>query len=302
MDQDILFIVNPKAGARQRSMEKLIADYFLDHNDKIEIITTTHPGHASEVTSENKSVYKTIVAVGGDGTINEVASQLIHSDVKMGIVPRGSGNGLSYYLGIPIKLSQALQLIKEGTSRLIDTMTLNERCFVNMAGIGFDAHVAHIFDQFGSRGFISYITIVIREFLKYSGISYEVKSNPVLKLEEAFVLSFANSSQYGNNAHIAPFALIDDGLIDICKVAKFPNTAVPEIVLKLFGRKIHLSKYYSYHQLNEFNIHSENNMAAHIDGDPIWVGKQIEVKVLPKSLEVIVPKKIDRLLDRRVIS
>ncbi|MDA0194337.1 MAG: diacylglycerol kinase family lipid kinase [Bacteroidetes bacterium] len=289
MYRDILFIVNPKAG-NQKSVERLIEDEFVDHKGTVQIITTMHRGHAAEIAAENRSFFKTIVAVGGDGTINEVASQLVHSDVKMGIVPRGSGNGLSYFLGIPVNLSQALQLVRDGDSRIIDTMKLNERCFVNMAGIGFDAHVANIFNEFGSRGFASYIRIVIREFLKYPGISYEVKTNIGSRLEEAFVLSFANSSQYGNNAHIAPYALIDDGLIDICKVAKFPGTSALGIVLKLFRGNIHKSRYYSYHQTSEFNINSKNDLIAHIDGEPIWVGKQIQVKVIPKSLKVIMRK------------
>lgn len=291
MGQKILFIINPNSGPSSKPFDKKLIEKYLPNNfnGEVKILTTEKAGHARELTEANKSDYDKIAAVGGDGTINEVASGLVGSDTRLGIIPRGSGNGLAFYLGIPKNLKKCLSVILDDNFRSIDTAKINNHFFINMAGIGFDAHVAHLFANFGSRGLLSYSRLVLREYSGYPGIQVITSANGQRQDNHAFLMSFANSSQYGNNAHIAPQAAIDDGLIDVCFIKKPTLLSSPVLVNRLFNKSINKSRLYNTIQTDRIEIESEIDMKAHVDGEPIMIGKKAAISVNKQSINVLVP-------------
>ena len=229
----LLFIENPNSGTGKSSITNDLLSSTITGSDW-SLVYTQYAGHAKEIASKHIGSVDVVVAIGGDGTINEISSVMTNTDVALGIIPRGSGNGLARFLGIPINHTEALDVILNGNVRKIDTMKLNDHHFVNVAGIGFDAHIAQLFQNYGSRGFLSYAKLVLSEFQKYSGITVSIGANQIERsFENVFVISIANSSQYGNNAHIAPQAVIDDGKADISVVDRFPLSAVPSSI-KIF--------------------------------------------------------------------
>lgn len=291
MTKRILFIFNPHSGTSKRGLNsQLIMENFDAPDWECNVVPTTHAGHAKQMAKDASKNTDIIVAIGGDGTVNEVASAIVDTKVALAIIPRGSGNGLSNFLGIPKGLKQALEVIKRGKTRQIDTMTINNHRFVNIAGVGFDAHIAHLFKDFGTRGFISYSKLVMKEFMKYQGVKLKLGLNGSgFQDEEAFVVSFANSSQYGNNAHIAPQAIIDDGLMDVCIVKKFPLIQSPGLVMKLFNKSLNQSSFYSHNCTSKASIESESQLFGHVDGEPITLGKTATLKTYHQNLKVVIP-------------
>jgi YegS/Rv2252/BmrU family lipid kinase len=229
------------------------------------------------------------VAVGGDGTMNEVAQALVGKNTALGIIPRGSGNGLARHLYIPTKVIPAISVINTGKIVSIDTLLINGRSCISMAGIGFDGFVSHLFAAFGKRGLLSYARIVLREFKKYKPQKFEITANGKTICKELFLVSVANSSQFGNNAYIAPLADIKDGLMEICMLSKIPALFVPWFIFKLFSKKAHESKYLEIISTAEASIKTSFTK-MHIDGEPCHADEsETKVRVLPGSLKIVVP-------------
>ncbi|MEM7299033.1 MAG: YegS/Rv2252/BmrU family lipid kinase [Bacteroidota bacterium] len=291
MPKKILFVTNPNSGtSRSGISEEAVRNHLSSEEWEIDFIETQYAGNAKEIASDAKNDMDIVVAIGGDGTVHEIASSIVDSDTALAIIPRGSGNGLSRFLGLPTRIEDSLKVISNFQVKLIDTIGINEFRFVNMAGIGFDAHIAHSFAGFGSRGFLSYGRLVLREFRKFGGVEVDLKMNGSgVQTEDAFLISFANSSQYGNNAHIAPEAVIDDGLLDVCVMHKFPLYSSGNIAFRMFNRTLTTSKYYKSYRVSELSFQSKNPLFGHVDGEPIDLGKSGNIKVYPKSLKVIVP-------------
>lgn len=291
MLRKILFIINPNSGTSNRGIDENLVRTVLEAEQwEIDFVTTQYAGNARQLAQDARDKVDLIIAVGGDGTVHEIASEVAGSNTALGIIPRGSGNGFSRFLRIPSNMTEALMVIKRHRTKLIDTIKLNEHRFVNIAGVGFDAHIAHLFKDYGTRGFLSYGKLVLREFQSYPGVKLKLNLNGSgVREEEAFVISFANSSQYGNNAHIAPRASIDDGLLDVCVVRRFPIHSSGSIVLRLFNKSLDRSKYYTYYQVPEVTFDSDQDLTAHVDGEPINLGKSGVIQVVPKSLKVIIP-------------
>ncbi len=288
--EKILFIINPISGkGKALNIENTIASN-IDHNKfDYNYVYTKYGKHAIEL-SQNavKEGFSIITAVGGDGTVNEVASSLVHSKVKFAIIPLGSGNGLARFLQIPLNVKKAVNLINKNQYKTIDTIKVNDYYCINMAGIGFDAHISHLFADYGKRGLKSYVKLIIREFFKYNNNDYKLLINNELYNKKAFVISFANSTQFGNNAHIAPLAKIDDGLIDICILQKFSILNALPLAVRLFAKNIHKSKYYELIKSNKVEIiNSEDTLYAHIDGDPFSFNSNIKISIEHKSLKII---------------
>lgn len=285
----IRFIINPKSGiGRHRTIESLISAHIdpaiFDH----EIIFTEAKAHAVELSREAANLnYDAVVAVGGDGTINEVAQGLIHTQTALGIIPAGSGNGLAHYLRIPLHTKSALDAINRFQLRTIDTGSINGRLFVSIAGVGFDAHVAEHFSQSKHRGFWNYARISFLQYIKYNPKRYKIYVNGKVLKRSAFMLSFANSDQFGSNARIAPTAIIDDGFIDLCIVRKPRIYYAIFVVPFFFLGIIHKTPFVKIIKAKDFKIIQHKNKIAHIDGDEINLGKQLEIKVVPNSLKVI---------------
>jgi len=287
----IRFIINPISGNNKNANVKALIEKNIDKSQyNCEYRNTEYTKHATQLAVEavNENI-DIVVAVGGDGTVNEVSKALIGTNVQFGIVPSGSGNGLGRFLKIPLKAENAIKVINQNKLFRMDAIQINDEYLVNMAGVGFDAHISHLFANFGKRGFKSYLKLILREYPKYQPQKYNLKIDGQLLEKEAFLVSFANSSQFGNNAHIAPLAEINDGLIDICILKQFPAWRSLFISILLYSKGLTRSKYYEVKKAKEIEIINENELKAHIDGDPIVFNENVKIKIIPESLAVIIP-------------
>lgn len=284
----LLFIINPHSGVQSKDSVIQLIDKQLN-KDKFDyqVIYTEGPKHAIAL-SKNGVLNRldAVIAVGGDGSVNEVGQALIHSSTALGILPMGSGNGLARHLKIPLNTVEAIERINRFERKRIDTATINEEPFLGTAGLGFDAHVGWKFAEFGKRGFFSYMQVTANEFFNFTPDQYTLEVDGTSIESNAFLVSFANSSQFGNNAWIAPSAEIDNGLISVCVLEKFPILMVPDMIFKLFSKQLEKSKYYKVYKGKEIKIKHHRDI-AHIDGEPIHVKEDLIIKVIPASLDVI---------------
>ncbi|MFL5731014.1 MAG: diacylglycerol/lipid kinase family protein [Cytophagaceae bacterium] len=288
--EKILFIINPVSGRnRRKDMPELIRMHIDPAALEPMIAMTEARGHATELAREAlKQGIRRIVAIGGDGTINETARALLNTEAAFGIIPSGSGNGLARHLGIPLDAVKALQLLNKAQIISMDTGNANGKPFFCTAGVGFDAHIGKVFADKKVRGFQTYISSTFNEFFRYKPSGYKLNIEGREIQQSAFCITFANTSQYGNNAYICPDADVQDGFLDICTIAPFPSYAAFDMARRLFDKSIFRSKYVSRIKIREFVLSSNQNMVMHVDGEPHEEGKQILVKVLPGSLKVMV--------------
>jgi len=290
MKKKICFIINPVSGVgRQKVIEKLINEQLNRTLFDYEIAYTKAPKHATELTKQAvTNNFNIVVAVGGDGSVNETAKGLIGSNTSMAIIPTGSGNGLARHLNIPLDLKKAMNVINHAKEKIIDSIQFNDETFVNIAGVGFDAHIGWEFSKFGKRGFLSYVKVTLRELPKYKAQEYELMIDGKVIHRKAFLISFANGSQWGNNAHIAPLADISDGMMDIAIVNDISVSNGIQFAYNLFNKTLHISKHVEIIKAKEVIVKQAKTI-AHIDGEPIEIGNIISIKVNPLSLKVIVP-------------
>lgn len=286
-----LFIINPHSGTGgKQHIPGLLQKYLNKELYHWDVVTTRFPGEATIICENARHDHDLIVAVGGDGTINEVARPLINTNTALGIIPCGSGNGLARHLRIPRNAKKAIQLLNKGCTHKIDTISLGQDVFLNVAGVGFDAHIAKLFAEAKNRGFFSYASIALQEIRKFQGIDYNLTIDGEQKIQRApFLISIANSTQYGNNCHIAPNAYISDGLMDICVLKQFPFWYYPILIYHLFTSTIIHSRYYQHWQGKEVKIEFENDIQGqyiHLDGDPHNLDNVLTLSVNHRSLLV----------------
>ncbi len=252
---------------------------------KATCVMTEAKGHATElaaVASATKQ-FGTVVAVGGDGTVNEVARALLHSEVALGILPLGSGNGLARHLGIPLTLPAALEHLWKSVPATIDSATLNFQPFFCVAGLGFDAHVSQVFGQQSQRGWDTYMKVSLKAYLDF--LPQKVKIGG--RAAEVFSLSFANAGQFGNNAWVAPHADLADGRLEVCTVIPFPKWFGTALAFQLFTKSLTDSTYVTYQSLTELTVETDRPALVHYDGEPWQLEtNRIEVGIVPKSLRV----------------
>lgn len=290
-EKKICFIINPKSGVTQKHgivdlIHRLIDKNIYTH----EVVFTQAPKHATALSREaagNK--YDVVVAVGGDGSVNEVAKGLIDSNTALAFIAAGSGNGMARHLRIPMDFEKALHVINTGKVIPIDTLRANDEFCTGTIGVGFDAHVAHLFSQSPKRGYSTYVKLVLTEFYKYKPQMRELLVDDKQVTKECFLLTFANSSQFGNNAVIAPFADVTDGIIDISMMKKFMLAHAPHLIYRLMHNKIHESKYFEMMTAKNIVLKNNGTLKAHIDGEPVTFSTDVHVKVVAKSLNVLVP-------------
>lgn len=290
MKKKILYIINPVSGTKKRrNIEQIIKKHTDFEQFDINIAKTEYAGHAFEVAKKAVTdKINVVIAVGGDGTVNEVGRALAGTDVIMGIIPKGSGNGLARFLNMPRKIKKSVNIINRLNYETMDTIRINEFEYLNVAGIGFDAHIAHLFAKSAKRGFQSYAKLVLKEFQKYKVQNYQLKiDNRIIDAQNVFMLSFANSSQFGNDAHIAPTAKINDGLIDVCILKKFPDFRSLEIIFRLYSRGLIKSRYYTIYKAKKIELTHQNNIIGHVDGEPVNFGKNIKLEIIEGSLKMI---------------
>lgn len=290
MKKRVLFLINPISGiGKQKTVENAVNNE-IDH-DKIdvEIDYTQYPGHGRELAKAAIGSFDVVVAVGGDGTVNEVGSALINTTTALAIIPTGSGNGLARYLDIPLKVSRALQVINRLETREIDTLCVNNHVSLNVAGIGFDAHISHRFAKQKNRGPAGYVKLITKEYAKYKSSVYRISIDGKTYQLPAFMITLANSSQWGNNIHIAPQAKIDDGLIDVCIIKEFPIYDGPSLLISILDQSVDQRRYDVVTRAKEIIIEGEKDLVGHLDGEPVELGEKAVIKIHPLSLKVIVP-------------
>jgi YegS/Rv2252/BmrU family lipid kinase len=293
MHKKITLIVNPIAGGRKRkgNMINFIKEYFSLRGHELTLKQTTGRGEATEFAQQavdNKA--DIVVAVGGDGTINEVGSGLVNTDVTLGIIPCGSGNGLARSLNIPQNVEQACKLILEGNISSIDVGRANERYFFLVAGIGFDAKVGKRFDDYPNRGAISYFYLGAKEFFVYKPEWVKISINSEIFEIKPSVVAVANGQQYGNGAIIAPDAKLNDGLLDISIVHRLSFFQLFGALPKLFKGQIKKFANAEFHKSQTICIERKAPALVNIDGEPILESPVVECSVLPNALKVFAAK------------
>ena len=285
----ILFIINPiSGGKKKKDFEKRAIEELDMEQYSAEFVFTKCPGHAYDLGVQAvASGIDVVVAVGGDGTINEVASALNGTAVTLGIVPEGSGNGLALYLGIPLNERAAIKRLNRGESLTIDSGSINGHLFFNMAGIGFDASVSDRFANDNIRGAIGYLKAIVSEISTYKPKKYALTIDGKTIEREAFMVSVANSPQYGNNAYVAPQASVTDGVLDVCIIHKFPLYTFPMMLFHLFNKTADQSEYVEIIPGRQICIIRETDDPVHVDGEPKDMGRSLEIEVNPAALRVL---------------
>ncbi len=280
----ILFIINPIAGVKnKKNIPQLIKEHIDTSKLSYEIVLTEYAGHGKEIAAKSINTFDIIVAVGGDGTVNEIASALKHSKAALGIIPMGSGNGLARHLKIPLNTIKAIEFLNSSSTRTIDTCTLNDTPFFCTAGVGFDGYVGDVFAKQTSRGFWTYLKCSIHEFFRYTPKTYSFENKNI----KAYLITIANAGQFGNDVFISPLSDIEDGKFEVCFVKPFSLGASLGLGLKLFRKKIHTSQYFDFTSRQEVIIDNPSNEFVHIDGEPIGQVKKLHFKIFPKSLHVV---------------
>jgi diacylglycerol kinase (ATP) len=292
MSKKVAFIINPVSGTGSwKGIEKDIVKY-LDPSFKVVIYYTEYAGHAIELAKDASATCDVVTAVGGDGLMNEVARGIIGSDAALAIVPAGSGNALARHLEIPLTHKGAIECINKMNSRIIDSATMNDEDFFAVCGTGYDAEVANQFAKSKKRGFFTYLSLSVKNYFKYKPADYDITIDGKTITEKAFLISIANGSQYGNNAHIAPKASTRDGLLDVCILKPFSLLVSPILALRLFRWSLDRSPYMTVIRGRSIiirNADKHTQLCIHYDGEPAGYVDEIKVEVAPRTLKVIVP-------------
>lgn len=287
----ILYIINPISGiGKQKNIEELIHENTDTSVFDYKVKFTKGPGDGSFLAKEAvEEGVDVVVAIGGDGTVNEIGQMLVGTSTALGIIPTGSGNGLARHLKIPFRFEKAIGVINRCKIKKIDTATINDQIFLSIAGVGYDAFVAKKFAAAPKRGFFTYFRIVSNEYSQYLPKKYVLEIDGKIIRRKALSITFANSSQFGNNASIDPHAKVDDGLIDVCIVRRIPLMLVPLYVPMLFTKTFHKTQYIEIIRAKTATVTRKKGKSIQLDGDPSQTGKILEMKVNPLSLNIIVP-------------
>ncbi|MEM9831217.1 MAG: YegS/Rv2252/BmrU family lipid kinase [Bacteroidota bacterium] len=287
-----IFIVNPISGlGKQKDIPSLVKHHLDISRFEYDVVFTEHPGHATEIGEMYRNQVDYVIAVGGDGTINETARALLGSDTTLGIIPLGSGNGFARHLSISTNPIRAIKQLNQSQESLLDVGFLNGHPFFNVSGTGFDALISKKFADQIRRGYATYIRCVWEEITNYKPRAYRYQLNGEEVEDSFFLIAFANSEQYGNNAIIAPQARTNDGMLDIVFVRPFPPAYVITFTLLAFTRQIHRSPYVEIVQASQFEIQQLNEPLIHIDGEYIPSDDHtLSLSLQPQNLRVLRPK------------
>ena len=288
MKRKALFIINPISGGKKKDQVPALIKNILDHTHfESTIVYTERAMHGSELAKDAVGNYDYVIAVGGDGTVNEIASAIVSTNVALGVIPFGSGNGLARFLGIPMDTAKSIEAINGERVEAIDSAILNGQRFFNAAGMGFDAHIAEVFSHDKNRGFWAYIKSSFREISNYKAETYHIDIDGTEYVRDAFMLSIANSSQFGNNAHVSPHASVQDGLLDICIIKQFPLWRFIEMGIRMFAKTADKSKYVEIIRGKNVTIKRSTDGPVHLDGEPQMMGKEVSIQMVPASLRII---------------
>lgn len=279
----MLFIINPISGKGKKAK---IAQLLLAKGYKVAF--TEYAGHAEVLARE--ATEDIVVAVGGDGTVNEVARGIVGTEKALGIIPCGSGDGLARHLGLSHNIEKALRTIEQGECKRMDTAEVNGRLFLSVCGVGFDAVVSERFAKSGKRGLANYIRQGLKTWRNYTPEKYIVEIDGKEIDVEALFITVGNSDQWGNNAKITPLADCCDGILDITIVEKFGVLEMPWLALRLMTGTLQRSRKVHCYKGKEVRITRQSEGAAHADGDWYMESATLNIKILPSALKVIVAR------------
>lgn len=278
----ILFIVNPISG--QGSKTRVVSRL---RRQDCRIVYTEYASHAEQLAREAEE--DIVVAVGGDGTVNEVARGLIGTGKTLGIIPRGSGDGLALHLGLNHDLNRNIRIIENGKTHHLDAGTINGRYFFSVCGVGLDAIVSERFAKSGRRGLPSYIDQAIHSWKEHTAERYEIEIDGVKMVHEAVMVTVGNSDQWGHGAKVTPLADSSDGILDITVVDDFKDVEIPLLAYRLMTGTVNQDPHIHCYKGKDIRIIRENPGPAHADGDWFEADRTMEITILKHALKVIVP-------------
>ncbi len=289
--KNLVFIVNPKAGVqRVKEIQNAIEASIDRTRFHTEIVTTQYAKHGAELArkaAENGAY--AVIAVGGDGSVNDVVDGLEGSDAILGILPLGSGNGLARTLNIPLELNNAMAVINQGKTLFMDVAMVNDRKFLSNAGVAFDALIAQVFASSDKRGFTTYSWLVLKHFWNYTVRNYQIEFDGKTINRDAFLVVVANAKQFGYNFSIAPTADLSDGLLNLIILKKFPKWAVAGVVNSAMKGRLHLNKYVEHYTVKEVNIHHPELTTLQTDGDAHPCAPNVYFRLKERKQQVFVP-------------
>lgn len=286
----ISIVVNPVSGtnsARKRAKRVVKA---LEEHFCIKALYTEYAGHGIELTQQLIAKgTDVLIAVGGDGTVNEISSALTGSRTALFIVPTGSGNGLARDLGMyGLSIKQIIERIEQNNVHLIDSGMADKKAFFCTCGTGFDAYIGHLFAQTKVRGFLTYIKLSLHAFKNYTPLTYQLKTDQGEYTRQAFVINIANNKQFGNNAYIAPLANMQDGLFTVTIIKPFKWYNVPYMAYSLFFKRMHKNKFVETFDCGDCKLTMPENGYLHVDGEPITTqSNPVLIQIRPASIHVL---------------
>lgn len=289
MKDRIWFIINPISGVKRKDDIPMLIDQHLDHEKfDYEILYSEYKGHAIQLA--HLAIEKKIdivCAVGGDGSVHEVGTSLIGSNVKLAIIPMGSGNGLARHMQIPTKISAAIECINANHSIYMDTLKVNDSPILGIGGYGFDALIAKKFQENKKRGFLTYVKLVAKEFFKYNPINISIDANGQVKKLPVVLCTIANISEFGNGFVVSPSSDATDGKFELVILKPFSFWRIPELIFQFFTGRSDRSNLTEVIKTDHAILKLSGKM-AHYDGEPAVSTKNVTVNLLPKSLQILV--------------
>ena len=292
----VTVIINPVSGISDKHDIPNIINTMLDRRRFVfKTVFTEYAGHASEIAANCVTDGQdAVIAVGGDGTINEVARSIINTDTALGIIPCGSGNGLARHLMLPLDALGAIDVINRYEVHDLDYGIINGHPFFCTCGMGFDAFISMKFAESGKRGPLTYLQRVLEEGLRYKPESYEITGDDMEKTYKAFLVTCANASQYGNNAYIAPHASMSDGLLDVIIMEPFDILDAPQVGIDMLNKTLDKNTKIKTFQAKHIHIKRQKEGYIHFDGDPMMSDKDVDIRVVSKGIKMIVNPDADK--------
>ena len=284
----VLFVVNPRSGIKRIDLPSVIRNAC--DGWQYEIVPSGSREDLDDVVARaTADGFDVVYAVGGDGTVHEVAKRLIGTPLALGILPTGSGNGFARHLGLPMAPASALRACRGLRIETVDTARVNGTPFVGTMGVGFDAWVASAFAEAGSRGLRTYLRVGLRGFAGYRTEEYEIAVDGAATRHRAAVVAVANANQYGNNARIAPLASLQDGLLDVTVIEHATFFTAPLLLARLFAGRLHRSRGVTTMRGRHVEITRPAAGPGHLDGEPVALPQSLTIDIVPRSLRVLVP-------------
>ncbi|MCI6161446.1 MAG: YegS/Rv2252/BmrU family lipid kinase [Prevotellaceae bacterium] len=292
----ILFVMNPISGTVEKSNIPQLIEETLDKSlFDYSVAETEYAGHATQLAQKAKADgVDIVVAVGGDGTVNEVARAIIDSKTALGIIPCGSGNGLARHLLLPMDIKKSIGVINKCVINELDYGLVNGMPFFCTCGMGFDAFISMKFAEAGKRGMLTYVENVLREGLSYKPETYKIENEEGMTIHKAFLISCANASQYGNNAYIAPQASMSDGLLDVIIMEPFSVIEAPQVAIEMMNKTLDKNQKIKTLKTDHIRIHRERPGFIHYDGDPVMAEADVDIRLVQKGIRMIVNPDADR--------